>query len=118
MTVSDAKRTFANRRREVHAAKTDFEPNFLILDRLALSLARHLMRRRAQPPHLDYGTNGDREIQPVSNMRMRNITLDHLDRGISRDQPCEWGIEWDTSASTYLKEESHLEAASSDFPRS
>jgi hypothetical protein len=54
------------------------------------------MRRGAQPPHLDYGANGDREIQPVLNMRMRNITLYHLDCGISRDQPCEWGIEWDT----------------------
>jgi hypothetical protein len=31
-------------------------------------------------------------------MRMRNITLDHLDCEISRDQPCEWGIEWDTYA--------------------
>jgi hypothetical protein len=31
-------------------------------------------------------------------MRMRDITLDHLDCGISRDQPRKWGIEWDTSA--------------------
>jgi hypothetical protein len=35
-------------------------------------------------PHLDYGASGDREIQPVSNMRKRNVTLDHFDCGISQ----------------------------------
>ena len=42
---------------------------------------------------------------------LHNITLDHFDCGISRNQPCKWGIEWDLCASTYLNEESHLEAS-------
>ena len=42
---------------------------------------------------------------------LQNITLDHPDRGISCDQTCKWGTEWDLCASTYLKEESHLEAS-------
>jgi hypothetical protein len=39
---------------------------------------------------LDYGTSRDLEIQPVPDIRKRNITLDHFDYGIGRDQPCEW----------------------------
>src|ERR1700681_1200842 len=43
--------------------------NFPGLDRPVLPLVRRLMRRRAQPRDLDYGASGDREIQPVSDMR-------------------------------------------------
>jgi hypothetical protein len=28
-------------------------------------------------------------------MRTRRNTLDHIDCGISGDQVCKWGIEWD-----------------------
>src|SRR6266436_201392 len=48
------------------------------------------MRGRARPPYLDHGTSRDRQIQPVPNMRRGNITLDHFDCGIRRDQPWEW----------------------------
>ncbi len=37
-------------------------------------------------------------------MRKRNITLDHFDCGISRDQPCEWGIKWDLCAPNYFQQ--------------
>ena len=56
------------------------------------------MRRHARPPYLDYGTSRDLEIQPVPNMSKHNITLDHFDCGISRDQSCEWGTKWDLCA--------------------
>jgi hypothetical protein len=36
-------------------------------------------------------------------MRKRNLTLGHFDGGISRDQSCEWAIEWDICAAIYLK---------------
>src|SRR5712672_2157538 len=42
---------------------------------------------------------------------LQNIVVDHSNCGISRDQPYTWGIEWDLCASTYLKEESRLEAS-------
>ena len=56
------------------------------------------MRRHARPPYLEYGTSRDLEIQPVPDRSKHNITLDHFDCGISRDQSCEWGTKWDLCA--------------------
>ncbi len=72
------------------------------MDRHCHSLPSDEASRAASVPRL--GTSGDLEIQPVPDIRKRNITLDHFDCGVGRDQPCEWGIKWDLCGPTYLKE--------------
>jgi hypothetical protein len=49
--------------------------------------------------------------QPLRFMQKQKIMLDHFGSGISNNRTCKWGIEWDICASTYLKEEYHLEAS-------
>ena len=51
------------------------------------------------------------ELNPLRFVQTHEIILDHFGSGISCDQTCKWGIEWDTCASIYLKEESYLEAS-------
>jgi hypothetical protein len=51
-------------------------------------------------------------LPPIARFVQRHqIMLDHFGSGTICDQTCEWGIEWDTCASTSFKEESHLEAS-------
>ena len=49
----------------------------------------------AAPTNLDLGVLRS-DHKPVHTLQ--NITLDHPESGISRDQTCKWGIEWDLCA--------------------